>query len=106
MKKIILSVLLGILIALGFSGCNNNENNQVEEKDFNATIIECSKNSMLVIPDTDEFEFKSSDKFIIEFTDEYKTCNVNDKVEITYIGDISEVYPAKVNTIKIESISN
>ena len=100
--------------------CNDTENNKQiiigdtkmksetyckeETQTFNATIIECEQDSMIVIPDKKEEEYKSSDKFRIEFVENFKTCNVNDKVKITYVGFINESYPAQIGTIKIEKV--
>ena len=99
MKKISLLILI-IMIPVLFTGCENKEETQT----FKATIIECKEDSMIVRPEEDESEFKSSDRFNVSFTGNYNTCKVDGKVKITYTGFISESYPAQIDTIKIEDI--
>lgn len=96
MKKIL---LLSCLILL--TGCGNK---QVDSNSFKGKIIECNENSMIVKPDENEEEFRSSDQFNIAFTEEYQTCKVNDYVKIEYTGGIEESYPAQINVQKIELI--
>ncbi len=71
---------------------------------FRGTIVECMDNSMIVRPNEDEMEYKSSDKFSVPFISDFNSCKVNDSVLITYNGGINESYPAQINVIKIEVI--
>ena len=107
MKKIILTILVCWFMVLGLVGCDDTvplKTDKEEIQTFNATIIKCEQKSMIVMPDKGEIEYKSSNKFRIEFVGDFKTCNVNDKVRITYIGYINESYPAQIGTTKIEII--
>ena len=106
MKKTILIIICGF-ITICLAGCNNKiplKYGIKETKTFIATIIECNENSMIVIPNQDEDEYKSSDKFRIEFAGDYNSCQESDKVKVTYVGGINESYPAQIDTIKIESL--
>ncbi len=98
MKKILLLICLILL-----TGCGNKP---IYSNSFKGKIIECNENSMVVKPDENEEEFKSSDQFNIPFTEDYQTCKVNDYVKIEYIGGIEESYPAQINVQKIELINN
>ena len=107
MKNKTLSFLFLFSILLCLTGCNNKITLKYgikETKTFTATIIECNENSMIVIPNQDEDEYKSSDKFRIEFVGDYNLCQESDKVKVTYVGGINESYPAQIDTIKIESL--
>ena len=106
-KKILTVLVLGFLVFI-LTGCNSKKDSQLnndEEQTFNATIIECDSKSMIVRPDEIEEEYKSSDKIRVEYVNEFKSCNVNDKVKITYKGGINESYPAQIGTTKIEKIT-
>lgn len=61
---------------------------------------------MIVHPNENEDELKSSDKFTIEYINGFNSCNVGDKVKITYIDGIKESYPAQVDTTNIEVIKD
>ena len=84
------------------------EYEKVEEGqyEFVATIIKASDNYIIVEPEKDSRERKSSDKISMSIT--RPTSGVNDfyvvgnKVKITYDGNIMESYPAQINAIKIE----
>lgn len=100
-----IKVLLCTIMFIGLLGCGNKITHEDEEvKTFKATIIECDNNSMIVKPNEDEEEYKSSDKFRINFVGDFNTCNINDSVKITYNGNINESYPAQIGTTKIEII--
>lgn len=99
MKKTILTIGVFVL-ALILSGCENKDT----EKTFEATILECKENSMIVKPDESESEYKSSEQFSISFVGNYNSCEVDGKVKITYKGDINESFPAQIDTVKIEDI--
>lgn len=108
MKKTILTILVCGFMVLGLTGCNNsNENGKKDNSDdihtFEVTILECNQKNMIVKPDEKEKEYKSSDKFTIEYIDEF-VCKVGDRVLITYEGMINESYPAQVGTTNIEII--
>ena len=105
MKKTILTILLCGVAVLGLTGCNNSkQDNSDDIHSFVATIIECEEKSMIVYPNENEEEYKSSDKFRIEYVGGFNSCKIGDKVTITYKGMINESYPAQVGTTKIELI--
>ena len=105
MKKTILTILLCGVIVLGMTGCGNSE--KTDDNDihtFEGTIVECEQKFMIVQPNENEEEFKSSDKFRIEYVDGFNSCNVDGKVKITYKGMINESYPAQIGTTSIEIV--
>lgn len=86
------------------------EENNNEQESFVGTILEETTTYMIVEPNEDEAERKSSDKIVIN----YKTDNkdylygVGRKVVVYYTGHIMETYPAQINTnnISITGYSN
>jgi len=73
-----------------------------DEHSFSGKIIEVSSSYILVEPNEEEEERKSSDKFRIELKNDTITYKVGVNVKITYIGDINESYPAQIGTTNIE----
>ena len=70
---------------------------------FTATVLSVYENSVLVEPDADTDERKSSDKIVVS-TDVKSTNPVpglkkGDKIRIVYNGSIEETYPAGINTV-------
>lgn len=105
MKKIILTVLLCGVTLLELTGCNNSKQDNPDDiHSFVATILECKEKNMIVCPNENEEEYKSSDKFSIEYVGDFNFCKIGDKVKITYKGMINESYPAQIGTMKIELI--
>lgn len=100
-------LLLVLIITLGLCGCSN-------EKPvvFMATVIE-GGDTLLVEPQKDSNEYKSSDKIAVH-TSNALIVNGKDKkillsdimagqtLEITYNGMIAESYPAQIQAIKIK----
>ncbi len=105
MKKILTILLCGVMI-LGITSCNDSKNITDDSHTFKGTILECSQESMIVKPNENENVLKSSDKFTIEYINNFNSCNVGDEVKITYIGGIKESYPAQVDTTNIEIIKD
>ncbi len=108
MKKKILVIVFCTIIVLGLTGCNNSnktdkEINNDDIHNFEATVLECNQNNMIVKPDEKEDEYQSSDKFTIKYTNGF-VCKVGDKILITYKGFINESYPAQVGTTNIEIV--
>ena len=105
MKKKIYTILICAFFVLGVTGCNNYEKKDDNDiHTFEGIIIECEQKSMIVQPNESEEELKSSDKFRIDYVDVFNSCNVGDKVKITYIGGINESYPAQIGTTNVEKI--
>lgn len=83
--------------------------NEEEQYQFIGTIIEAHDNYIIVKPDDETKERKSSDKIRMSIT--RPTSGVNDfyvkgnKVKITYNGNINESYPAQIKATKIELAS-
>lgn len=103
-KKILTIVLCGVMVLI-IPGCNNSEKKDDNDiHTFKGTIVECEQESMIVQPNESEEEFKSSDKFRIEYVNGFNSCKVEDKVKITYKGMIKESYPAQIGTTNIEII--
>lgn len=100
MKK---TILICSFIVLMVAGCSKSIKNETDDiHSFKGTIIECEQNSMIVRPNDNEDEYKSSDKFRVEYVNGFNSCSVGDKVKITYEGMINESYPAQIGTTKIE----
>ncbi|MDE5888703.1 MAG: YobA family protein, partial [Bacilli bacterium] len=76
-----------------------------DEHSFYGKILEVSPSYIIVEPNENEEERKSSDKFSVELKNDNATYKVGDKVKITYIGFIKESYPAQIGTTKIEVVS-
>lgn len=107
MKKTILTILLCGVAVLGLTGCNNSkQDNSDDIHSFVATIIECEEKTMIVYPNENEEEYKSSDKFRIEYVGGFNSCKIGDKVTITYKGMINESYPAQIGTTNIEVVKD
>jgi len=113
MKKAILTILLCGVVVLGLTGCGTKVDkdndtfiqNQETEHRFKAKVIEVYDGYIIVEPNEDEEERKSSDKFRIE-----NINNVNYKegqiLAITYVGGINESYPAQIGVTNISLISS
>ena len=107
MKKTIFTILICGVMILGLTGCNNSEKKDDNDiHTFEGTIVECEQKSMIVRPNESEEEFKSSDKFRIEYVNGFNSCNVGNKVKITYKGMINESYPAQIGTTNIEVVKD
>ncbi len=100
MKK---TILICGLIVLLLTGCSTSTKEKTTDiHSFEGTIVECEQKSMIVRPNESEDEYKSSDKFKIDYVDGFDSCNVGDVVKITYEGEINEIYPAQISVTKIE----
>ena len=103
MKKTLFAILVCGVMVLGMTGCRKSkQNNSDDIHTFAGTITECEENTMIVRPNENEEEYKSSDKFRIEYIGGFNSCKIGDKVTITYKGMINESYPAQVGTTNIE----
>lgn len=77
------------------------ENN--DEHSFFGKVIESHSTYIIVKPNEDEEERKSSDKFRIELKENSDVIyNIGTNVKITYVGYINESYPAQIGATKIE----
>lgn len=102
MKKIF-NIAIVALITLTLAGCKiekTEDNDDIHS--FEGTIIECENASMIVRPKASESEYSSSNRFRVEYVNDFNSCNVGTKVKITYEGGINESYPAQIGTTKIE----
>ena len=80
----------------------DNEQSQ-EEQFFYGRVVEATASYIIVEPNEDEEERKSTDKISIslgEYNDALYEVGTN--VKITYNGEIMETYPAQVKATKIE----
>ena len=103
MKKTLFAILVCLVMVLGMTGCRKSkQNNSDDIHTFAGTITECEEKTMIVRPNENEEEYKSSDKFRIEYVGGFNSCKIGDKVTITYKGMIKESYPAQVGTTNIE----
>ena len=103
MKRNLFVILLWGGMVLGMTGCGKSKQNNPDDiHTFVGTIIDCEEKTMIVSPNENEEEYKSSDKFRIEYVGGFNSCKIGDKVTITYKGMINESYPAQVGTTNIE----
>ena len=86
----------------------NEENNQkadntTYENQFVATVLEETTTYMLVEPNEDEDERKSSDKIMVNYGTDHidYLYGVGRKVMISYTGYIKETYPAQIDSDNI-----
>ena len=95
-------VLLALILVIISTGCNGKKEKLYS---FKGIITECGEESMLVKPNKDEDIFKTASLIRVRFTDDYKSCTVNQKVKITYEGMINTSFPASIGATKFEIIS-
>ena len=71
---------------------------------FVGTVIEETTTYMIVEPNEDELERKSSDRIVINYGTDHMDYlyGIGTKVIINYNGYIMETYPAQINTDNIE----
>ena len=103
--------------------CNNNEKvttwkgakfvcpmdveNKDDEHSFYGKIVESHESYIIVEPNEDEEERKSSDKFLINLGKNNDAIYVvGSNVKITYVGGINESYPAQIGTTNIEVVKD
>ena len=84
--------------------CGENEPNQTQTyNSFVGTILEETTTYMIVEPNEDETERKSSDKIQINYGVDHRDYlyGIGRKVIINYTGYIKETYPAQIDTDNI-----
>ena len=71
---------------------------------FVGTVIEETTRYMIVEPNEDEVERKSSDRIVINYGTDHVDYlyGIGRKVIINYTGYIMETYPAQINTDNIQ----
>lgn len=79
------------------------KNEKEEVNSFVGTVLEETTKYMIVKPNEDEEESKSSDKIMINYGTDHKDYlyGVGRKVVIYYTGYIMETYPAQINSNEI-----
>lgn len=77
--------------------------NKEKANSFVGTVLEETTKYMIVEPNKDEEESKSSDKIIVNYGTDHRDYlyGVGRKVVIYYTGYIMETYPAKINSNEI-----
>ena len=83
------------------SSIDKNCKTKEEEYEFTATVIGVYDNSIIVEPDANSNERKSSDKISMGIN-EQDSFYIGSEVRITYNGIIMESYPAQIIATKIE----
>lgn len=80
-------------------------NNEEKVHSFVGTVLEETTRYMVVKPNEDEEESKSSDKIVINYGTDHRDYlyGVGRKVVIYYTGYIMETYPAKINSNAISA---
>lgn len=70
---------------------------------FEGVVTEVYENSIMVVVNNDEEEYKSSDlmsvSLDVKVKDSETSFDVGDKVRVYYDGSIAESYPAQINTV-------
>lgn len=66
---------------------------------FSATVIEAKDDMLLVEPDKNTAEIKSSDKIYVNIPDGAEEFKKGDSITIAYDGQIQETYPAQINGV-------
>ncbi len=97
------AVLFEAVVGEKINEISNNDNEDKEYNSFVGTILEETTTYMIVEPNEDEEERKSSDKIQINYgTDHYDYLyGIGRKVIIKYTGYIKESYPAQIDTNEI-----
>lgn len=88
-----------------FSNFASGDEDEKKYKRFVGTVLEETTTYMIVEPNEDELERKSSDKIRINYGVDHLdyVYGVGRKVLITYSGYIMETYPAQINTNHIDA---
>jgi hypothetical protein len=118
MRRLRFVMIMVLVLSISLAACSkitdNNDNTNTEPAIFEAEIIETG-DRLLVAPDEDSSEYKSSDKISVglletEFFDdkgEKVSSDIfkpGDRIKIYYNGIIAESYPAQISADKIELI--
>lgn len=74
---------------------------------FCGTITKIEENLFLVKPDENEEIRKSADLIMVQKLkiDNNVKFEIGERIKVTYDGNVLETYPAQINTIKYEEIS-
>ena len=118
MNKRILIILIALLLVMiealfltNFRKVEKNNNAKLANRQdafennssFYGKVIESTIDYIIVEPDENEEERKSSDKISINLGENNDALYyVGTRVKITYTGEIMESYPAQVKAVKIE----
>ncbi|NLC47767.1 MAG: DUF3221 domain-containing protein [Tenericutes bacterium] len=103
MNKIVVVIIVCITLLFCITGCNQKKDKQYS---FYAKVVESDLFYIIVEPNENEEERKSSDKFYVALENDDITYEIGTIVKITYSGLIAESYPAQIVTNKIEIINN
>ncbi len=103
MKKVLFTILICSILLVVMTGCVKKKN-ESDEHSFYGKVLEVTPSYLIVEPNEDEEERRSSDKFRIDLKDDNTTYEVGTIVKITYVGMINESYPAQIGTTKIEIV--
>lgn len=125
-RKIIISVIIVLILSIGsgviykiiekdvtdretfdFQTNPNSSNDTIshDKHSFYGKILEIKPTYLIVEPNDNEEEKKSSDKFHIDLKNDNTHYEVGTMVKITYEGAILESYPAQIATIEIEIVA-
>ena len=102
MRKKALFIIISILF---LTSCFNSvtQNNLDKQPNFKGVIKEIHTESIMVLVDQDQDEFKSSDlisvSLDVKFKDTMPIFKENDYVIVYYDGKIAESYPAQIKNV-------
>lgn len=105
MKNVFTAALLLMFCIITLTGCNRDINKETETS-FRAQVLEVYEDSLLVSPLDGEDILRSSDKIAFSTKDLSDLgAEVGDTVIVVYTGDIMESYPAQINAIGLNLLS-
>ena len=102
--KFITGAIASINITVDEPTNNGDITTQQIHNSFVGTVIEETTKYMIVEPNEDEIERKSSDRIVINYGTDHidYLYGIGRKVIINYTGYIMETYPAQINTDNIQ----
>ncbi len=120
MKRIVTLFMVTFVVGFALIGCDSNETTEVtsKQKFFEATVLSVNSDSLLVEPAEGTTERDSSDRIEVGTTNTSEENSllylseaaIGDKIQIGYLDDIKESYPAQINEVfqisLIESAQN
>lgn len=109
MKQIIALFMVVTVYSFALVGCSSNRTTEVTAKQhfFEATVLSVNTGSLLVEPNEETAERNSSDQIEIRTSHIGEENSIlylgeaaiGDKIQIGYLDDIKESYPAQINEV-------
>lgn len=120
MKRFVTLFMVMLVVSFALIGCDSNRTTEVtsERNFFEATVLSVNSDILLVEPAEGTTERDSSDQIKVGTTNTSEENSllylneaaIGDKIQIGYLDDIKESYPAQINEVfqisLIESAKN